>query len=165
MISNAYAIRGVSMKKSCGYPRLLSNQSLTARAGDARPAWARPTVPRALQSTGQCAVRDAMEGHTEDGTSDGRRLRTALVRSLDRSRAFVPAREHSCGGTRANDLYRFRDAAAADGAVCNGFSPASADGCATRRGAATMPRAIYKAPGPRRRCARPLACSAAISGM
>lgn len=65
MISNAYAIRGESKKKSSMRTRLLLNQSVTTHRSGAPRSPARRTVPGTLQSAGHCAVRDAMKGaHT-----------------------------------------------------------------------------------------------------
>jgi hypothetical protein len=62
MISNAYAIRRESKKKTSKRTRLLLNQSVTTHRSGAPRAPARRTVPGTLQSSGDCAVRDAMKG-------------------------------------------------------------------------------------------------------
>jgi hypothetical protein len=119
MISNAYAIRGESEKKSFLRTRLLSNQSVTTHRSGAARAPARRTVPGTLQSAGDCAVRDAMKGtHVTP-----RNRRTAFLSTTAASAtksSSSPRRLREPHARDANLLYRFRDASAADGAICNG---------------------------------------------
>lgn len=119
MISNAYAIRGESKKKSSMRTRLLLNQSVTTYRTGAPRAPARPTVPGTLQSAGDCAVRDAMKGaHITLRNGHTAFLVTTAAsasKSSSRPRRLREPRAHD-----ANLLYRFRDASAADGAICNG---------------------------------------------